>query len=557
MATGPEGAEASQGGGDADTSSPDRPAGCIREGLAEVLPNKSDTPKKGAKPEKENVFYNPAQVFNRDLSIVVLSVFAKIRHVEVLEKHKKREQRAVETGKEPRKPPRSGMKVLEALAATGIRSIRYAKELGHGEHGIHSIVANDLDPAAVELMKKNLVHNKVKEGMIEASCGDANVHMYTRRARGPNGTGDEAYDVIDLDPYGTCAPFLDAAVQAVADGGLLCITSTDMPVLGGNHPETAFAKYGGTAMKASYLHEMSLRIVLHAVTSAAAKYGRDIVPVMSCSLDFYVRVFVRVYDSPARAKHHASKTSIVHQCMQCESFFVQPLGEVETPSDGSTTKFKPARVVVPGASCPECEGRFKLAGPFYSGSMYDSDFLAKVIEACDESNWSALPGVTSWKKVKGLATAMSEEHADLCLHYKLPSLFKVLKASPMPLRQFRGTLQSLGYKVSHFHREPEAVKTDAPNAIIFDLMRLWAEENPPKNPTVPNLLKKELTLKRPIEWKNEVVEPKAKVPRFLPNPEKNWGPKARARGDGPAAAAKTSEKADATPPAQAEKTAST
>ena len=31
--------------------------------------------------------------------------------------------------------------------------------------------------------------------------------------------------------YGTAAPFLDAAVQAVADGGLLCITSTDMPVL--------------------------------------------------------------------------------------------------------------------------------------------------------------------------------------------------------------------------------------------------------------------------------------------------------------------------------------
>ena len=29
----------------------------------------------------------------------------------------------------------------------------------------------------------------------------------------------EAFDVIDLDPYGTASPFLDAAVQAVADGG--------------------------------------------------------------------------------------------------------------------------------------------------------------------------------------------------------------------------------------------------------------------------------------------------------------------------------------------------
>lgn len=26
-------------------------------------------------------------------------------------------------------------------------------------------------------------------------------------------------DVVDLDPYGTAAPFIDAAVQAVVDGG--------------------------------------------------------------------------------------------------------------------------------------------------------------------------------------------------------------------------------------------------------------------------------------------------------------------------------------------------
>lgn len=26
-------------------------------------------------------------------------------------------------------------------------------------------------------------------------------------------------DVVDLDPYGTAAPFVDAAIQAVADGG--------------------------------------------------------------------------------------------------------------------------------------------------------------------------------------------------------------------------------------------------------------------------------------------------------------------------------------------------
>ena len=33
---------------------------------------------------------------------------------------------------------------------------------------------------------------------------------------------------MDLDPYGTPAQFLDSAVQAVAEGGLLMVTATDM-----------------------------------------------------------------------------------------------------------------------------------------------------------------------------------------------------------------------------------------------------------------------------------------------------------------------------------------
>ena len=45
-------------------------------------------------------------------------------------------------------------------------------------------------------------------------------------------------EVVDLDPYGTAAPFIDTAVGAVADGGLMCITCTDLAVLAGhNWPE--------------------------------------------------------------------------------------------------------------------------------------------------------------------------------------------------------------------------------------------------------------------------------------------------------------------------------
>ena len=38
------------------------------------------------------------------------------------------------------------------------------------------------------------------------------------------------YDVVDVDPYGSASPFLDATIQAAENGGLLCITSTDSAV---------------------------------------------------------------------------------------------------------------------------------------------------------------------------------------------------------------------------------------------------------------------------------------------------------------------------------------
>jgi len=62
-------------------------------------------------------------------------------------------------------------------------------------------------------------------------------------------------DVVDIDPYGAAAPFVDAAVQCVNDGGssqvfpgvrslnssitgLLCVTCTDLSVLATtNFPE--------------------------------------------------------------------------------------------------------------------------------------------------------------------------------------------------------------------------------------------------------------------------------------------------------------------------------
>lgn len=95
--------------------------------------------------------------------------------------------------------------------------------------------------------------------------------MYQNRKKG------DRFGVVDLDPYGSPTPFLDGAVQAVSEGGLLCVTCTDLAVLAGNSPETCYAKYGAVSLKSKSCHEMALRIVLQCIEAHANRYGRYIV----------------------------------------------------------------------------------------------------------------------------------------------------------------------------------------------------------------------------------------------------------------------------------------
>ncbi len=47
---------------------------------------------------------------------------------------------------------------------------------------------------------------------------------------------------------------------------------------------------------------------------------------LSLSIDFYIRVFVRMYTSAEKVKDSASKQMYVYQSSGCDSFFTQPVG---------------------------------------------------------------------------------------------------------------------------------------------------------------------------------------------------------------------------------------
>ncbi|XP_067634961.1 tRNA (guanine(26)-N(2))-dimethyltransferase-like [Eurosta solidaginis] len=158
------------------------------------------------------VFYNPVHEFNRDLSISVLNVYSKrlIREREAAAH--KNPQNTKETSNANDKKPYTvggvkyddGLRILEALAATSLRSISYAKEVA----GVREIVANDLSKVAVDSISVNMRHNGV-EHLIVPSEGDTMTLMYLSTSY------EKRFDVIDLDPYGCPNRFLDGAIQSL------------------------------------------------------------------------------------------------------------------------------------------------------------------------------------------------------------------------------------------------------------------------------------------------------------------------------------------------------
>lgn len=74
--------------------------------------------------------------------------------------------------------------------------------------------AAGVDPRTKPIPSKQEVED-ARLGKVRANEGDAILKMYMHRNE------QDRFDCIDLDPYGSAVPFLDAAIGAVADGGEL------------------------------------------------------------------------------------------------------------------------------------------------------------------------------------------------------------------------------------------------------------------------------------------------------------------------------------------------
>lgn len=284
---------------------------------------------------------------------------------------------ALPKGQRPDDKLRSHLRILDALSATGLRALRYASELPIPTQ----VVANDLVPAATNAIKLNVSHNRLTHA-ITATTSNAQAHMYSA-AFAFNEHAYGRYDVIDLDPYGTAVPFIEPALLALNDNGLLCVTCTDAGVFNSmGYLEKTYSLYGGIPVKGFHAHEAGLRLILHSIATSAAKHGLSIEPLLSLSIDFYARVFVRVRRSPADVKLLASKTMIAHSCDSgCGSWALQPLARTSTQvgkKGGEFHKYHPA-LTAGERNCEHCGFKTHLAGPMWGGPLHNPWFIGRVL----------------------------------------------------------------------------------------------------------------------------------------------------------------------------------
>ena len=295
------------------------------------------------------VFYNPVMKLNRDVSVLLLDSV-----------------------------PDKDMQIALPLAGSGVRGIRFFKELKKGK--IKSIAFNDYKTS--ESIKKNLEMNRVKG---EVFGKDAN--MFLLESRG--------FDYIDIDPFGSPNPFLDSAIVRLARNGILAVTATDTAALAGSSPLACRRKYWAKPLRNGFMHETAIRILIRKVQLVGAEHEKSLRPIFSYSKDHYYRVFLRAEKGRKKAD----------ELLKEHAYLLW------------NRKTQERKV-----SEHNCLKGFDYAGPMWVGGLWDKKLVKAMLKNSDKDN----------KKLFGLVSLISEEsEIDAVGFYDLHRLSQA-KKKPIP-----------------------------------------------------------------------------------------------------------------------------
>jgi tRNA (guanine26-N2/guanine27-N2)-dimethyltransferase len=344
----------------------------------------------------EGVFYNPMAAFSRTFGVSSLAAFSRFRGKNLI--------------------------VADAMAATGIRGIRYFLESG----AVDKVIFNDKMSGAYENIKHNVMLNKISN--YEVYNYDTNLfnELVCRNK----------VDAIDIDPFGSPSPYIDSLVRAVKHKGMVIISATDLTALCGIYPSAAFRKYFSYVYKNDFCHEVALRILIKELVVAGGRNNRCIYPLVSMFSEQYARVYAYVLSAK-----RIPRENIGYICEDSSGFKV-----VQTPNKLKSSRFM---------------------GPLWVGPLHETHFLNYLEDAISTLELD----YTDVKRLKKLLEIMKKEVSLPPYSYKLSSLVSKLKVPQPKINKMIELLESVGYLAGRSHMGRDLLKTNAPIQVIEDLLR--------------------------------------------------------------------------------------
>jgi tRNA (guanine26-N2/guanine27-N2)-dimethyltransferase len=362
-----------------------------------VVPKSSLTAKV---PSKTPAFFNPAAKLNRDFSVLAYRAFVAS----------------------------SGKKTFaDSFTGIGARALRVAVEVPE----VEQVYCNDINPVAIEVAKEAAALNSVT-GRCHFSIDEVCKFLLKGDKEG------DRYSMVDLDPFGTPARHVDCVLRSVLDGGLASITATDTAVLWGIYPNVCLRRYYGRPLNNSYGNETAIRLLLSLTALTASRLELAIKPVFVHATKNYLRVYAKISVSSGRANEVYDSIGYVMHCFQCgHRFSTQEYGK---------------------AKCELCNTSLAVAGQLWTGSMYDKEFVKKMLEQDPD------------RQCKKVLEAAIEEASEIPYYFRADEISSKLKSNTYSVQKIIEKLHAAGFVASKTALNTSAFKTDARINSILDVV---------------------------------------------------------------------------------------
>ncbi|MFX1494357.1 MAG: tRNA (guanine(10)-N(2))-dimethyltransferase, partial [Promethearchaeota archaeon] len=373
-----------------------------------------------------DVFYNKKMEINRDITISSIIAYNEIFNPESLI-------------------------IVDSMAASGIGSIRLLQECKN----IKKIYINDINPLAINLVKKNLEINKINPSYVEVINEDSNVLCLklAQQIKINSKILIKRPNVIIIDPFGTPSHFVDAALKLIQKkNGLLCITATDTAVLFGVRKKACFKKYMSKPLHNEYCKETGARILLHFISKIANVNNLGINPLLTFYSGHFIKIFAQTYKSKDKIYANFSNYGYIIHCNNCGHRSVYTSNIVKIPNQ-----------------CPSCkeDKMLEYAGPLWIEKIYDKEFIKRVLFHNSNSNHFTK------KKINKILSLILNEIDMPITYYNIHLLCERLKLSQIPkIDLIIKQIKRNGGQASRTHFDFLSIKT---NIGIDELQKILIE----------------------------------------------------------------------------------